>query len=286
MTQVDAESRQWIGRRETLTDVAAAAPVAGLAATLDRDEPPPRDGDPVPPGWQWLYFATRARWSELGPDGHPRRGDFLPPIALPRRMFAGGRMSFHRPIRIGERISREGEIVAVDEKSGRSGRLAFVTVRYRISGEHGLAVEEEQDIVYREQSSATARPPAVAAELGADDWRRVIEPDPVLLFRFSALTFNGHRIHYDHPYVTEVEGYPGLVVHGPLTAMLLLELCRDNSGGRPLSSFQFRARRPLFVTAPFTVSGRIDEDGGGCALQAIDPEGAVAMTGAVAFAAS
>ncbi len=284
MNERAPELGDWIGQKESLTDIATAAPVAGLAATFDRDDPPPRAGDPVPPGWHWLYFLTSARHSELGPDGHPRRGGFLPPVELPRRMFAGGRMRFERALRIGEEIRREGEVLDVREKSGRSGTLVFVTIRYRVSGEGGLCVEEEQDIVYREAAPATRQRPPMAPELGNGDWHRTIRPDPVLLFRFSALTFNGHRIHYDHPYVTEVEGYPDLIVHGPLTAVLLLELCRDNSGGRPLSSYRFQARRPLFAGAPFTLAGRLDGDGGGCALEAVDPDGAVAMTGAITFA--
>ncbi len=280
------ELRQWIGRRESVADVAAAAPISGLAATLDRDEPPPRPGDPVPPGWHWLYFQTRARQSELGPDGHPKRGGFLPPVGLPRRMFAGARMSFHRPLRIGEEIRREGEIMDVKEKEGRSGRLVFVAVRYRVSGEAGLAVDEEYDIVYREATPAGPPTPPIPAEIRGTDWQRTIHPDPVLLFRFSALTFIGHRIHYDHLYATETEGYPGLLVHGPLTALLLLELYRDQGPGRVVAEFRFRARRPLFVNAPFQVTGRMDEGGESCTLQAADPEGMVAMTGAVAFAAA
>jgi 3-methylfumaryl-CoA hydratase len=286
MTSEDAtaELSDWIGNRETLVDMAAAGPVAGLAATLDRDEPAPRTGDPVPFGWHWLYFLPQPRRSNLDVDGHGKRGDLLPPVTLPRRMFGGARMTFHRPLRVGEEIRREGEIVGISEKSGRSGRLVFVTVRYRIFGSDELALEEEQDIIYREAAGATQAPPGTPAELGEVDWQRTIEPDPVLLFRFSALTFNGHRIHYDHPYVTGVEGYPGLVVQGPLTAMLLLELCRDSTGQRPLSGFRFQAKRPLFETAPFQVVGRMDADGRSCALQAVDPDGLLAMSASAAFA--
>ncbi len=285
MSKAAPEIGKWIGRREAARDVAAAGPVIGLAATLDRDDPPPRPGDAVPPGWHWLYFPTRARHSELGPDGHPRRGGFIPPIKLPKRMFAGARMRFHRPLRIGEEIRREDEIADVKEKQGRSGKLVFVTIRYRVSGEAGLAIEEEQDIVYREATRAGPPTPPIPAEIRGTDWRRTIHPDPVLLFRFSALTFIGHRIHYDHLYATEVEGYRGLLVHGPLTALLLLELCRDNCPQRPIAGYRFQARRPLFVNEPFQVAGRMDEGGESCTLQAADPEGLVAMTGAVTFAA-
>lgn len=281
-TNTDLES--WIGSEEIVEDLVTAGPVVGLNAAFDRDDPPPAPGEPLPPGWHWLFFLPRPKQSQLGPDGHAERGGFLPPVALPRRMFAGGRMTFHAPLRIGERVRREGTIAGIRERKGRSGRLVFVTVRYRISGESGLAVEEEQDIVYREAAGATRAPPGIPAEVGAGDWRRTIEPDPVLLFRFSALTFNGHRIHYDHPYVTGVEGYPGLIVHGPLTAMLLLELCRDNTGGRALAGFRFEAKRPLFDTAPFTVAGRSNGSGKGCTLQAVDADGLLAMSAAAEFA--
>lgn len=284
MSDTSVELETWIGNRETLVDAANPWPVMGLAAALDRDEKAPETGDAIPFGWHWLYFLPHPRRSTLDLDGHPRRGDFLPPVALPRRMFGGGRMTFHRPLRVGEELRREGEIVGVREKSGRSGRLVFVTVRYRILASGELAVEEEQDIIYREAAGATQSPPGVPAEIADDEWSRTIEPDPVLLFRFSALTFNSHRIHYDRPYVTGVEGYPGLMVHGPLTATLLLELCRDRSGQRPLSGFRFQAKRPLFDTAPFQVRGKMDADGKGCALQAVDADGFVAMTASAAFA--
>ena len=278
---VDLDS--WIGRREVIEDTATAAPVIGLAATLDYPLPAPRPGEPVPPGWHWLYFLPRARRSELGPDGHAARGGFLPPVRLPRRMFAGGRMTFLHPIRIGEPITREGEILAVETKQGRSGALVFVTVRYRVRGPDGVAVEEQQDIVYREAPDAAAPPPpAEPADIRPGDWQREVHPDPVLLFRFSALTFNGHRIHYDHPYVTEVEGYPGLVVHGPLVALLLLELARDEMTGRTMTGFAFRARRPLFDNAPFVIAGRPKREG--AALFAVDGEGALAMTAEATFA--
>ncbi len=283
MAEREPDLQSWVGRREVVEDTATAAPVIGLSATLDYPLPDPRPGDPVPPGWHWLYFLPRPRQSELGPDGHAARGGFMPPVRLPRRMFAGGRMVFHRPIRIGEELVREGEIASVAEKEGRSGPLVFVTVRYRIRGADGLAVEEEQDIVYREAPGAgRPAPPPEPAEIRPGDWRREIRPDPVLLFRFSALTFNGHRIHYDHPYVTRVEGYPGLIVHGPLIALLLLELARKEIDGRAMTRFAFRARRPVFDTGPFTIAGRPSPEG--AALFAVDGEGALAMTAEAAFA--
>ncbi len=289
MTEGSPDFERWIGARESLTDVVTAAQVRGLAATFDRDDAPPASGDPIPPGWHWLFFLAPARQSELGHDGHPERGRFLPPLALPRRMAAGGRMTFHRPLRVGEAIRREAELTAIRETAGRSGRLVFLTVRYAVRGEHGLATEEEQDIVYREavpQGEPAPRPAPRPEAPGAADWHRTIEPDPVFLFRFSALTFNAHRIHYDQAYASAGEGYPGLIVHGPLTALLLLELCRDNVPERRLSRFEYRARRPLYVTAPFVLAGQMESDGTGCALWAADGEGAVAMTASAAFATS
>lgn len=285
MTMSDPDLRDWIGRRETRDDVAVAAPAAGLAATLDLAEAGFEPGAPLPPAWHWLYFTPRARRSELGPDGHPARGGFMPPVRLPRRMFAAARMTFAGPVPVGAAIRREGEVIDVSRKTGTSGPLVFVRVRYRISADGRPAVEEEQTIVYREPAAPGSSPaPARDEARGPVEWRRRVVPDPVLLFRFSALTFNAHRIHYDRPYATEEEGYPGLVVHGPLTALLLLQLCRDETGGRPVAEFGFRARRPLFDIAPFDLVGRMDGDGAGATLEALDPQGAVAMTAMVRFA--
>ena len=247
---------QWLGREEQARDVLTAAPLAGLAATLDRDDPPPQAGDALPPLAHWLYFLPRHRQSELGPDGHARRGGFLPPVALPRRMWAGGRLEFRHSLRVGEAVVRTSQIVDVRHKSGRSGDLVFVLVRHRIENAAGLALVEEHDIVYREaarpgvEAAAGVPAPADAA------WRRDVIPDDVLLFRYSALTFNGHRIHYDRRYVTAVEAYPGLVVHGPLQATLLLDLLRHALPAATVARFDFRALRPLFDTAAFRVCGR------------------------------
>jgi 3-methylfumaryl-CoA hydratase len=275
-----AHLKEWIGRTETRTDVVTAVPVAALAATLDRDDPPPRDGDNLPHLWHWLYFLPIARQSEVAPDGHPQRGGFLPPVTLPRRMWAGGRLEFRQPLRVGEAITRTSQIMDVTEKQGRSGALVFVLVRHEISGLQGLAITEEHDIVYRDHPHP-ADPAAVtpAAPQNAA-WERVITPNDVLLFRYSALTFNGHRIHYDRRYVTEVEGYPGLVVHGPLIATLLMDLLRRSLPAARVMHFQFRAVSPLFDLAPFTVCGKPEEGGpdkGLVRLWARNPEGRLAM---------
>ena len=252
--------KDWIGRSETVEDVVTPVPVAALSATLHRDDPRPRPGDPLPPLWHWLYFLPLHRQSEIGADGHAKRGGFLPPVPLPRRMWAGGRFTFRRPLRVGEAIRRTSTIAEVTHKAGRSGDLVFVLVRHEIGGEDGLALVEEHDIVYRGAPAPGELPPALRPAPAGAAWRRGIVPDDVLLFRYSALTFNGHRIHYDRRYVTEVEGYPGLIVHGPLIATLLVDLLRRNVEA-PLTRFAFRAVRPLFDTAPFAVCGAPGAEG-------------------------
>jgi 3-methylfumaryl-CoA hydratase len=248
---------KWVGSTEKLEDQIWLGQVLGMAATLDDTTTDFVSGDPLPPLWHWMYFLPRAPGSKIGPDGHPQRGGFMPPIDLPRRMFAGARLKFHRLLTIGKPAERQGEVRAIAEKEGKSGKLAFVTAHYRFYQDGQLCIEEEQDIVYREPGERVAAPtPAATLEALADGaWTRTIVPDPVLLFRFSALTFNAHRIHYDRPYATGEEGYPGLVVHGPLTAIQLLELVRHHQH-RPVTAFDFRGRAPLFDLAPYRLVGR------------------------------
>ncbi len=268
--------RAWVGRTETQSDVAAEAPLAGLAATLDHAVPPWREGE-VPPLGHWLYFLPRTPQHEIGPDGHARRGGFLPPIELPRRMWAGGEFRFLAPVPIGASLERRSTIANVEHKAGRSGDMVFVRVEHEISVEGKAAIHEVHNIVYREAPKAedAAPVPAAAVEERAEFTRQIV-PDPVLLFRYSALTFNGHRIHYDRSYCERVEGYPGLVVHGPLTATLLMDLFLRQRPGASVRAFRFRARRPLFDIHPFTVCGT--HKPGGAALRAADHEGFVAMT--------
>ncbi len=250
--------RDWTGRTETRGDDATAAPIAGLNATLDRDESPPLPGSDVPPLGHWLYFTPQAPQSQIGTDGHAKRGDFLPPVPLPRRMWAGSRLEFLHPLQIGDEMVRTSRIADVTVKNGRSGALVFVTVHHQISNARGVAIKEEHDIVYRDapQSGAPAPLPQMAPV--DETFSRLITPDPVLLFRYSALTFNGHRIHYDRPYVTQVEGYPGLIVHGPLIATLLLDLLSRHLPQARVLRFNFKALRPVFDTQTFTVCGRIE----------------------------
>jgi 3-methylfumaryl-CoA hydratase len=256
-----ASLQQWQGRSATEHDEITAAPVRGLSATLDRDDALPGAGTELPPLWHWLYFLPQHRHSELGPDGHVERGSFLPPVPLPRRMWAGSRLQWHAPVRVGDKVERISRIGSVTHKAGRTGDLVFVVVQHELRNAKGLAISEEHDIVYRAAPRpGDPVPQPVAADAGAP-WQREIVPDDVLLFRYSALTFNGHRIHYDRKYVTEVEGYPGLVVHGPLLATLLVDLVRRKNPGATLRSFTFKAARPVFDLQPFTLNGRPSADG-------------------------
>jgi len=261
--------RGWIGRTEELHDIATLTQVKALSATLDRDDPEPAEGDVLPKLWHWLYFLPIARASQLGADGHPKRGGFLPPVPLPRRMWAGGRYVFDGDLHLGERITRRSEILDVTAKTGRTGTLVFVRVGHIITGESGGRIEEEHDIVYRDLPSPHDAPPPPKAAPSDAVWSRRIVPNDVLLFRYSALTFNGHRIHYDRRYVTTEEFYPGLIVHGPLIATLLMDLHRVHDG-RPVGKFAFRAISPTFDIAPFAVHGaptptgaRLWAEGGG-----------------------
>jgi 3-methylfumaryl-CoA hydratase len=275
-----AHWRQWIGRTERRTDLVTAAPIAALAATLDQPGPEPLPGSPAPALAHWLYFLPVAAQGALGPDGHPQRGGFLPPVPLPRRMWAGGRLDFLHPLHVGDEVERVSRIMNVDAKAGRSGTLVFVTVRHEVSNARGLAIAEEHDIVYRDAPSPSPLPDAPATEPlsapGGESFSRALEPDAVLLFRYSALTFNGHRIHYDRPYATEAEGYPGLVVHGPLLATLLVDLLHRERPHARLRRFAFTALRPVFDTHPIRLCGR-DEGGSTFPLWVRDHEGLLAM---------
>lgn len=277
MNAEDDDLQAWIGRTEVVHDRVTMTPPCALAATLDHPAGGFGAGAGLPAPWHWLYFLPAARQSEIGADGHPRRGGFLPPVALPRRMWAGSQMRFSRPLEVGADITRTSRIADVRRKEGRSGALVFVKVEHRIEDAAGLLLEEVQDLVYRDE----ARPgePAPAPQPAPADalWCREIHPDPVLLFRFSALTFNSHRIHYDLPYAMDVEHYPALVVHGPLIATLLLDALYRELPGRSLCSFSFRAVRPLFEGRPFKVCGQVSPDGATVRLWAQDADGWLAM---------
>ena len=267
--------QDWIGRQEERQDKIRAEPLAALLATLDRCETALKDGDPLPLAWQWLYFQDIRARRDLGRDGHPQLGGFLPPVALPRRMWAGGALEVSQPLKVGECVTRRSTISAVAEKQGREGPLVFVTVQHSFRGDAGGALEERHDIVYRDLPRAAPATPAEAPPT-AFDWQEVIEPNSTLLFRYSALTFNGHRIHYDLDFCRLEEGYPGLVVHGPLIATYLLDLPRRHLPQRRVTHFSFRALRPLFHNAPFTVKAA--QQGNQLRLWAEGPDGGLSFT--------
>ncbi len=271
--------QSWQGRTQTVVDHIGAFAVNALAATLDRDGATASTNASLPPLWHWLYFLTCQRQSEVGPDGHPKRGGFLPPVPLPRRMWAGSSLRWltQNPLQVGDAVQRVSRIESVTHKAGRSGDLLFVRVNHEISNALGLALTEQQDIVYRPAAQAgdpVAAP--IAAERDAR-WRREVAPDPVLLFRYSALTFNGHRIHYDRSYVTEVEGYAGLVVHGPLLATMLLDLLRSELPAAKVTHFQFKAVRPTLDLHPFHLNAQPSADGKSVHLWAEDHLGWLTM---------
>ena len=282
MTQELEKLKDWIGQREADTDHITVPSVHRLAATLDRDDPMPKLGDPLPIGWHQILFPRVVRHSQVGPDGHPKRGDFLPPVPLPRRMFAGKRITFVAELRVGDEVRRESVIKDVNIKEGRTGRMVFVTVKTDISSPRGLAITEEQDIVYRGEPDPKAPPPPPQAAPGKAVWSRVVTPDPVMLFRYSALTFNGHRIHYDHPYVTKVEGYPDLVINGGLTTLLVFELARTHAS-TPIRYVSSRNVRAMFVNQPITLAGEPSPDNQTAKLWALDRDGALALTAEAEF---
>lgn len=264
----------WVGRSAESVDRVTEASVRLMQATLDASEVGVLPSQ-LPPLWHWLYFLPGERQSNIGPDGHPKRGGFLPPISLPRRMWAGGRLQFLHPLSVGEPIRRVSTIKQILSKSGRSGRLVFVTVLHEISNASGVAIREEHDIVYRDAPAPGAASPQSVAAPTDEQFGRTVTPDPVLLMRYSALTFNGHRIHYDRPYAMQEEGYPGLVVHGPLIATLLMETLRGVHPEKTVRSFEFKAVSPLFDTDAFTLNGKLE--GNTARLWARGSQGQLAM---------
>lgn len=268
-----SESRTARIGREQAEQLAAAIDLTGIAG----------DGTVLPPGWHWLWFNPFVKRSEIGPDGHPRKGGFLPDVGLPRRMWAGGRVTYHAPLAFEAIAEKVSTISSVVEKNGKAGRLVFVTVHHRINVGADLCIEEEQDIVYREAAGPNAKVQTpVPAPEGAQ-WDREIVPDPVLLFRYSALTSNGHRIHYDVPYARNEEHYPDLVVHGPLTATFLQNFAGEIRNDARLKRFAFRGVAPLFVSAPFRLQAKSGSRPGVMDLWAVGPNNGLAMQAEAEF---
>ncbi|OGL20368.1 MAG: hypothetical protein A3F92_00185 [Candidatus Rokubacteria bacterium RIFCSPLOWO2_12_FULL_71_22] len=277
--------RSHIGRTQVATEVIHPGPANLLRLALGRPEPELHEGDPLPPAWLGLYFLPHVASAELRPDGSPRDTGVIPALPLPRRMFAGERVRFHRQLRIGETVRRETALADIAVKHGGTGTLVFATVKSRVSGADGLALEDERRTVFRDEVKTGERNQAPRREPAPGDvpWRRRVTADPILLFRFSALSFNSHRIHYDRPWAMEREGYPGLVVHGPLTTTLLVDFARDQNPGRQIVAYATQARAPLFDTSPFELRGRPTGDGRS-ELWAVTPEGTVAMSAEVELA--
>jgi 3-methylfumaryl-CoA hydratase len=271
--------RSWISRREVVTDEMPSFPAAAMAATFDFASSPGR-GDALPPLWHWVYFLSLHRQSELAEDGHAKRGGFIPPVPLPRRMFAGAQIAFHRPILIGTSMRRESVIEDLVMKQGRSGALAFLKIRVDILDNEGVALTEHQDIVYREAPKPGESQPQ-PIELRPAQWRESITPDGSLLFRYSSLIFNAHKIHLDRNYAMRHEGYGGLVVHGQLVATMLAGLARKHFAA-PMMNFEFRAIKPVLDDGPFTICGRPESND--VLLWAENSSGVIAMEAKASFA--
>lgn len=246
--------RQWIGKTEAVSDTVTAQLVKGLRATLFLDIGSPKTGDAAPFTTHWCLAPPVYPASMLSEDGHPKRGGFLPPVPLPRRMWAGGEIEFVDTLRVGDEVTRSSTIGDINIKSGSTGTLCFVAVNHTISTPRGVAIKERHDIVYREATTGPQTAPKAPPTPPAAQHAEKHMADTVLLFRYSALTFNGHRIHYDRDYVTKVEGYPGLVFHGPMQAALLVEFAAKLNGGKAPAKFAYRGLQPLFEGSEFTVN--------------------------------
>ena len=271
--------QDWLGRSEEAFDTITASPLNRYNATLDRDDPEPQLGDPLRPGAHWLYFLPTTLQSELGPNGNPEVGNFLPPSDLPRRMWAGGKLTFDHPLRVGERARKVSTIASITPKEGRSGKLMFITVRHDYYGEDGLALSEDHNIVYREaaQPGAAKAAPKIQNAPADATWHQTVQPNPRLLFRFSALMFNAARIHFDHDYVTKTEGYPGLIVNARMVVIMLLELCGREYSDKTMTSYTYRCLSPLFCDSAFSVNGAHHDDGQSVKLWAANDQGGLSL---------
>ena len=276
--------KSYIGKNETATDVVTASAMVKFAATLGQENPPLEKGAPIPPGWYGAFFPASHRPSQMRLDGQASGGGIVPPIPLPRRRIGGTRVSFHEPLRIGDEITRVTKIADIQIDEGPSGAMATVIERNSISSGRGLAVVEERDMVMLSEARAEAAPETPPPVPAQSTWRQEIEPNPPLLFRFSAIRFNSHRIHYDRDYVTKVEKLPGLVVQSSLISQLMIEMCRRELPARRLSSFDFKSFRQIYDTGKFTIAGAPRADGDEATLWALDSADRLAMTATAKFA--
>ena len=268
--------QEWVGKTEERNDLLTSFPANAMAATLNHEQLDYTENKSLPPLWHWLYFLPIFKLSEAGYDGHAALGDFLPPVQLPRRMWAGSRMEFFSPLQVGREYKKTSKIKSVTAKSGSSGDLVFVTVSHEVSNGPAVFINEEHDIVYREKATNSAVATKLVEAPKDFDFSIDINPDPVLLFRYSALTFNGHRIHYDLPFCTETEGYGGLIVHGPLLATLLLDGLARHKPDAVVQNFEFRAMAPVFDNMKFQVKG-IEQQSGEYSLWIEREDGSIAM---------
>lgn len=277
--------RAWIGTTRVDEDIASVRHARLMAATVDRPGPALQAGDPLPPLWHWLYFLEGVAPAGLGRDGHPARGGFLPPVPLSNRMWAGGRLAFEAPIVLGQPFERRSTVLSIDHKRGRSGDLVFVTVEHQVFSDGRRALREEHDIVYKEPTpkGAAGAVQATTEPEPAGEHQRVVTPDSTMLFRYSALTFNGHRIHYDQDYCRGVEGYDNLVIHGPLSATLLAEYA-EQIGGARLARFVYRGLRPAILGVSLTLHAR-QTSPGELDVWTTLPDGSVSMRATAGFAA-
>ena len=277
----EEEIKSWLGHEIEQKDIIDSNRVRAMGALLDRDNLLFEYGTPLPPCWHWAFCLDTTPQSKLGMDGHPKKGGFLPDLGLPRRMWAGSRLKFHYSPEIGSSITKKSKISSITPKSGKSGKLVFILVKHDWYVDGVKFIEEEQDIVYRDITRTGQTSKGVSPVKKSAEWSMNVTPDSALLFRYSAVTFNSHRIHYDRPYCLNEEGYPGLVVHGPLIATILIEFFQTNNPNAIIKEFSFRAVSPLFEGQTFSVNGCKEKDNGWYDVWAENSQGSLATKGQI-----
>lgn len=272
----------WIGKSKNQSDTMAPEPLRRFEALLNRDPGSVNNGTVLPPCAHWIYFNPAAPQDALAADGHPQKGDFLPPVELPSRMWAGGTIRFKKPLTTGQSADKKTTITAIDEKDGTSGKLCFITLRHQISTAGALAIDEDQEIVFREASEKGAHPIRTQPVDVDFDWKKSIQLNSAHLFRFSALTFNSHKIHYDHPYATQTEGYPNLVVHAPLLLVLMMNFFKTKTDGKVIEEIAYRAAGPMFLDEEITITSK-DTDNNKVEMRALGPDQKIALKASVTW---